>query len=63
MTNPKTIIIIGALCFFVAFVDSLTVSYYSYDCWFACMHLIGKVATVGVAAALGWLFIVTLIKR
>ncbi len=62
LRDPKIIILIGMAFFAIAFIDSLTVSYYNYDCWFRCMHLVGKVATVGVAASLVWVIFVTVVK-
>lgn len=61
--NPKLIITVDLLCFAVAFIDSLFVSYYDYDCWFRCLHLIGKLGAIGTGVCLAWLFVSTLIKN
>jgi len=60
--DSRLIIFTGLLGFAVAFIDSLFKPYYSYDCWFRCLSVAGKLGVVLMVVALVWLFISTLIK-
>jgi hypothetical protein len=63
MNNPKTILIAGIVCFFVALGDLLLRCPTQVNNWHHCLSTFGWAGLIGVIAALVWLIYVTITRR
>jgi hypothetical protein len=63
MNNPKTILIAGIVCFFVALIDYLVRCPDRIYNWHLCLSWVGLAGVAGVIAALVWLIYVTITRK
>lgn len=63
--DPRIILALGGLFFAIAYIDSLRVQDYAWNCFYDCLHFIGKAAIVGFFLSMAWLIVTTLgiVKR